>query len=361
MYIPHHTADVNINCQRFDGNTALHLATRYNIVNLVIALIRFGADPYIRNVDDENVFDYAKKYNRRELSRVVANYKHVSGDMKIDEFFRKWQEFIFDENKSQPLSITPGVAGLLLEFENTDRAVQGNIGKGIRVAAEQDNQDNGPTLKKSAVKSEAEMALKMWRNKKTDAKEVRAHDAYLSRPSVKRMSVYRNYRTKTSRDVVKGIDDGKLKITQAVIRRKSVVSNVVKDVSKANTTPYGLTCRPATASLVFSRGTNPVPPAPPTDPNLMRKQMEERRQKDKAHLLGKMSRKQATVNPPGILPPTIHQSKKNGPRLHVNNKALNNPWKQFVSETQENYERRMTDIPLHGQTLIRRDKNYNKQ
>ena len=327
----------------------------------MIALIRFGADPYIRNVDEEDVFDYAKKYNRRELSRVVANYKHVSGDMKIDEFFRKWQEFIFDENKSQPLSITPGVTGLLLEFENTDRAVQGNIGKGIRVAVEEDDQDTGPRLKKSAVKSEAEMALKMWRNKKTDAKEVRAHDAYLSRPSVKRMSVYRKYRAKTSRDVVKGIDDNKVKITQAVVRRKSVVLNVVKDVSKANTTPYGLSCRPATASLVFSRGTNPVPPAPPTDPNLMRKQMEERRQKDKAHLLGKTSRKQATVNPPGILPPSIHQSKKNGPRLHVNNKALNNPWKQFVSETKENYDRRMMDIPLHGQTLIRRDKNYKKQ
>ena len=88
-HLLHDTTDVNINCQRFDGNTALHLATRYNIVNLVIALIRFGADPYIRNVDEEDVFDYAKKYNRRELSRVVANYKHVSGDMKIDEFFSK--------------------------------------------------------------------------------------------------------------------------------------------------------------------------------------------------------------------------------------------------------------------------------
>ena len=119
----------------------------------MIALIRFGADPYIRNVDEEDVFDYAKKYNRRELSRVVANYKHVSGDMKIDEFFRKWQVFIFDENKSQPLSITAGVTGLLLEFENTDRAVQGNIGKGIRVAVEEDDQDTGPRLKKSAVKA----------------------------------------------------------------------------------------------------------------------------------------------------------------------------------------------------------------
>ena len=86
-------------------------------------------------------------------------------------FFRKWQQFIFDENKSQPLSITAGVTSLLLEFENTDRAVQGNIGKGIRVAVEEDDQDTGPRLKKSAVKSEAEMALKMWRNKKTDAKE----------------------------------------------------------------------------------------------------------------------------------------------------------------------------------------------
>ena len=46
-HLLHATTDVNINCQRFDGNTALHLATRYNIVNLVIALIRFGADPYI--------------------------------------------------------------------------------------------------------------------------------------------------------------------------------------------------------------------------------------------------------------------------------------------------------------------------
>ena len=106
--------NANINCQRFDGNTSLHLATRYNIINLIIALIRFGADPYIENVEGENVFDYAKKYNRHEISRVVANYKHVSGDMKIDEFFRKWQDFIFDDIKTQPLSITPGVAGLLI-------------------------------------------------------------------------------------------------------------------------------------------------------------------------------------------------------------------------------------------------------
>ena len=61
------------------------------------------------------------------------------------------------------------------------------------------------------------MALKMWRNKKTDAKEVRAHDAYLSRPSVKRMSVYRNYRAKTSRDVVKGIDDNKVKLLKLLL------------------------------------------------------------------------------------------------------------------------------------------------
>ena len=120
---------------------------------------------HIENVEGENVFDYKKKYNRHEISRVVANYKHVSGDMKIDEFFRKWQDFIFDDIKTQPLSITPGVAGLLLEFENTDRAVQGNIGKGVRVTSMQDAEDSGPMLKKSAVKSEAEMALKVWRDK----------------------------------------------------------------------------------------------------------------------------------------------------------------------------------------------------
>ncbi len=348
--------NANINCQRFDGNTSLHLATRYNIINLIIALIRFGADPYIENVEGENVFDYAKKYNRHEISRVVANYKHVSGDMKIDEFFRKWQDFIFDDIKTQPLSITPGVAGLLLEFENTDRAVQGNIGKGVRVTSMQDAEDSGPMLKKSAVKSEAEMALKVWRDKKKDAKEIRAQEAHDLRPSVKRMNVYRNFKIKKNREVVKVIDDNVKQRTQATARRKSMVFGVINDVSKKNTTSNALRCRPATASLVFTRGTHPVPPAPPTDPNLMRKQQEERKRKEIAELLGAGKRKEATVNPPGILPPSIHKSKKNGPRLHVNNKPLNNPWKAFVSETKEDYDRRMKLIPLHGQTLIRRDK-----
>ena len=64
-------------------------------MNIIIALIRFGADPYVKNVDGENVFDYAKKYNRGEISRVVANYKHVSGDMKINEFLlRERKDFM---------------------------------------------------------------------------------------------------------------------------------------------------------------------------------------------------------------------------------------------------------------------------
>merc|ERR1711991_251553 len=129
--------------------------------------------------------------------------------------------------------------------------------------------------------------------------------------------------------------------------------SVIKDVWKSNVTKSALRCRPATASLVFSRGTHPVPPAPPSDPNLLRKQQEEKKRKEIA-LLGADKRKEATVNPPGLLPPSIHKSKKNGPRLHVNNKPLNNPWKAFVSEKKEDYERRMKLLPLDGQTLIRR-------
>ena len=79
------------------------------------------------------------------------------------------------------------------------------------------------------------------------------------------------------------------------------------------------------------------------------KTAEERKRKETAELLGAGKRKEATVNPPGILTPSIHKS-KNGPRLHVNNKPLNNPWKAFVSETKEDYDRRMKLIPLHGQT-----------
>ena len=201
------------------------------------------------------------------------------------------------------MSITPGVAGLLLEFENTDRAVQGNIGKGVRVTSMQDAEDSGPMLKKSAVKSEAEMALKVWRDKKKDAKEIRAQEAHDLRPSVKRMNVYRNFKIKKNREVVKGIDDNVKQRTQATARRKSMVFGVINDVSKKNTTSNALRCRPATASLVFTRGTHPVPPAPPTDPNLMRKQQEERKRKETAELLGAGKRKEATVNPPGILPP----------------------------------------------------------
>ena len=53
----------------------------------------------------------------------------------------------------------------------------------------------------------------------------------------------------------------------------------------------------------------------------------------------------------------VNSSIEENGRLHVNNKALNNPWKQFVSETKENYDRRMMDIPLHGQTLMK-GQNY---
>ena len=83
-------------------------------------------------------------------------------------------------------------------------------------------------------------------------------------------------------------------------------------------------------------------------------QKEDIKRKETFELLGASNRKEATVNPPSILPPSIYNSKKNGPRLHVNNKVLDNPWEAFVSETKEDYERRMKLLPLHGQTLIRR-------
>ena len=70
----------------------------------------------------------------------------------------------------QPLSITPAVSSLIEDFENTDRAVRGQMGNGIRTGKPEDPADSGPELKKKAKMNEAEMALKVWRNKKTDAK-----------------------------------------------------------------------------------------------------------------------------------------------------------------------------------------------
>ena len=171
-----------------------------------------------------------------------------------------------------------------MEFENTDRAVQGNIGKGVRVTSMQDAEDSGPMLKKSAVKSEAEMALKVWRDKKKDAKEIRAQEAHDLRPSVKRMNVYRNFKIKKNREVVKVIDDNVKQRTQATARRKSMVFGVINDVSKK----HNIKCIKMSSSNGFFgiyQGTHPVPPAPPTDPNLMRKQQEERKRKEIAELL----------------------------------------------------------------------------
>ena len=89
----------DINAQRFDGNTSLHLAARYNMIKLTIPLIRLGADPYVENLEGENVFDYCDKFSRGEIRRVVSNYQAVADDMRITEFTQKWRKFIFVEEK----------------------------------------------------------------------------------------------------------------------------------------------------------------------------------------------------------------------------------------------------------------------
>eukprot|EP00505_MAST-04D_sp_SCG-Rhode-Island_P001606 Stramenopile-MAST_4_protein_1606 len=352
--------NANINVQRFDGNTCLHLATRYNLMNLVIALVRLGADPYIKNVEEENVFEYANKFNRVEIIRVVANYRQVADDIRIDEFTRKWRDFIFaKENKKYPLSITPAVYSLLEEFENTDRAARGQMGNGVRLGNAENAANMVPGLKKSTKMSEAEMTLKLWRTKKIDAKDDRVAQAKMSLPSVIRMSVYKVNKKKKERARIKNIDDDRTVANKMKDRRKEIALCVTSDVKKGNIRGNTKFIRPATASLVFFRGLNPVKNAPVTDPNAARKELEVRQRKEELELMGAVNgkRKEATINPAKILPPSMYSSIKNGPRLKVNTRPLRQTWKSFASANLDSaaLAERQKQLPLFGQTLIKRE------
>jgi uncharacterized protein len=354
----------DINAQRFDGNTSLHLAARYNMIKLTIPLIRLGADPYVENLEGENVFDYCDKFSRGEIRRVVSNYQAVADDMRITEFTQKWRKFIFVEEKMamkngklvkmdrQPLSITPAVSSLIEDFENTDRAVRGQMGNGIRTGKPEDPADSGPELKKKAKMNEAEMALKVWRNKKTDAKDERAAFAHSLLPSQLRMKVYTVKKGKKQREIVKGMADEKSVATRTRERRKSVALCVASDAMHGNKRESTIQIRPATASLVFYRGKNPVTAAPITDPNALRKELKAKQRQEALELQGGSNkRKEATLNSASILPPTIHKSVKNGHRLNVNHRPIAQTWRPFAAESLSKYTRRQKKLPLFAQTL----------
>ena len=67
--------NANVNARRNDGITPLHMAVAFNQYNIVQILLKNGADPFLKDYDDEkNSFDYAKENESYEILKILKNY-----------------------------------------------------------------------------------------------------------------------------------------------------------------------------------------------------------------------------------------------------------------------------------------------
>ena len=62
---------MDVNQQDFNGDTALHDATRFGHLDVVEALLRGGANPMIKNGKDENVIELALKQDKFDVAQSI--------------------------------------------------------------------------------------------------------------------------------------------------------------------------------------------------------------------------------------------------------------------------------------------------
>jgi len=60
-----------VNLQDLDGNTALHIATLNNNIDVVKLLLENGADKEIKNKNEKTALDFAKKAWFLELKEIL--------------------------------------------------------------------------------------------------------------------------------------------------------------------------------------------------------------------------------------------------------------------------------------------------
>ncbi|MBC6414862.1 MAG: ankyrin repeat domain-containing protein [Bdellovibrionales bacterium] len=66
-------ADINLKT-RFEGNTALHLATYNNCETTVKILLKRGADVFVTNHENLTPLQVAKKYNLDRIIKLIEPY-----------------------------------------------------------------------------------------------------------------------------------------------------------------------------------------------------------------------------------------------------------------------------------------------
>jgi len=71
--------NININSQDINGNTALHIAVRYNRKQIIQYLTTCGIDIYIKNSDNKSVFNI---HQRKNLNKDIKNYNKIYKTIK---------------------------------------------------------------------------------------------------------------------------------------------------------------------------------------------------------------------------------------------------------------------------------------
>lgn len=84
------TINVNINAVDKNGNTALHLASKFNKMDLVKVLLFHGINPNIINYEKKIALNYAVINNNVDIFKILlyknSNYKYAKNERNYDSF-----------------------------------------------------------------------------------------------------------------------------------------------------------------------------------------------------------------------------------------------------------------------------------
>ena len=72
---------VDVNIKNHDGDTPLHIATRYEMEYIVKLLLHYNANIHVRNKRNETVMDLTKKHSHRYVKNLfMVNKKYCNGE-----------------------------------------------------------------------------------------------------------------------------------------------------------------------------------------------------------------------------------------------------------------------------------------
>ena len=305
-----HGADPNVQ-QAHDGLTGLHLSMRFNQPKIALLFIKFGGDPSLTDKKGLNVYDYALKYGRKGLARVLANYEHITKDAATGEFLQKWKHWLEDPEEP-PLSITEPARFLSKEFENAERALVGKrvANLGIDIAVEHDASDSPPRIIKqkkdqAASAKAAEILMKGSGKKKDGEKKFKPSSRRLDKYTTKVVKNTAMLKGKLRERIVRNFNTG----SSSDIRRKLNACKLASyDISKSALEEKRN--RPAGVSVLFKRAQHPSLTTKTVDAAAAQKALKaELRREELAKLKKRQGKARATINPQELLPPSLLSSK----------------------------------------------------